>query len=81
MANVATLGEQKLCGRKRHLLVDTAGNRLSVVVHRANSADRDGAYFVLEAVDTAFPGLQQIWADQAYTGDLVTDVQQQPGVT
>ncbi len=67
-------------GRKRHILVDTEGNLLTVVVHRANIADRDGAYFVLEAVGTAFPELQKIWADHAYTGDLVPNVQQQHGI-
>ena len=30
-------------GRKRHLLVDTLGLILAVVVHPANIQDRDGA--------------------------------------
>ncbi len=57
-------------GRKRHILVDTEGNLLTVVVHRANIQDRDGAYFVLEDIDMAHPRLEKIWADQAYTGEL-----------
>ncbi len=68
-------------GRKRHILVDTEGNLLTAVVHRANISDRNGAYVVLEDVGTAFPELQKIWADQAYTGDLVADLYQQHGVT
>jgi len=62
-------------------LVDTEGNLLMVVVHRANIADRDGAYYVLEAVPQVCPTLQKIWADQGYTGELVTDVQEQYGIT
>ncbi len=69
------MGEKKLAGRKRHILVDTEGNLLTVVVHRANIADRDGAYFVLEDVAQLYPRLQKIWADQAYTGDLGTPLQ------
>ncbi len=74
------MGEKKLAGRKRHMLVDTEGNLLAVVVHRANIADRDGAYFVLEDVAQHYPRLQKIWADQGYTGDLVPALQQH-GIT
>lgn len=69
------MGEKKLAGRKRHILVDTEGNLLTVVVHRANIPDRDGAYFVLEDVVQSYPALQKIWADQAYTGELATTLQ------
>lgn len=75
------MGGKKLCGRKRHILVDTAGNLLTVVVHRADLQERDGAYFVLEDVDRAFPQVEKIWADQAYTGDLVEDVRHAYGIT
>ncbi len=75
------MGEKKLCGRKRHILVDTEGNRLHVVVHRANISDRDGAHFVLADVTHICPELERIWADQAYTGELIADVQQQHGIT
>src|SRR2546423_6648792 len=34
-------------GRKRHILVDTLGLLLNVVVHPADVQDRDGARFVL----------------------------------
>lgn len=75
------MGEKKLSGRKRHILVDTEGNLLNVVVHRADLQERDGAYFVLEDVDSIFPHLEKIWADQAYTGDLVEDVRHAYGMT
>ncbi len=54
------MGEKRRCGRKRHILVDTEGNLLTVVVHRAAMQERDGAYFVLEDIDIAFPQLEKI---------------------
>src|SRR5215467_5339918 len=39
---------KKVNGRKRHLLVDTLGLLLCVVVHPADIHDRDGAKLVLE---------------------------------
>ncbi len=74
------MGETKTAGRKRHLLVDTEGNLLTVVVHRANIADREGASFVLEDVAQHYPTLQKMWADQGYTGELVPALQQH-GIT
>lgn len=65
------MGENNILGRKRHILVDTEGNLLQVVVHRANIQERDGAYFVLDDIIDAYPRLQKIWADQAYTGDII----------
>ncbi len=75
------MGGKKIAGRKRHILVDTEGNLLTVVVHRANIADRDGAYYVLDDVPQRCPELQKIWADQGYTGDLIGDLQEQYGIT
>ncbi len=71
---MALTEEKKIRGRKRHILVDTQGNLLKVVVHRANIADRDGAAFVLEDADDEFPRLEKVWADQGYNGDLADEV-------
>ena len=68
------MGEKNIRGRKRHILVDTQGNLLTVVVHRANLPDRDGAVFVLEAADDTFPRLEKLWIDQAYTGDVADEL-------
>jgi putative transposase len=62
---------KKIKGRKRHILVDTIGLLLIVVVHTADIQDRDGAKLVLEQVKGIFPRLQLIWADAAYSGKLV----------
>ena len=58
-------------GRKRHILVDTLGLLLMVVVHAASIQDRDGARLVLEKVRGVFTRLKLIWADGGYTGQLI----------
>ena len=62
---------KKVKGRKRHILVDTTGLLLMVVVHAANIQDRDGAKLVFEQVNGTFSRLQLIWADAAYAGQLI----------
>lgn len=58
-------------GRKRHIVVDTMGLLLAVVVHAADIQDRDGAKLVLSKLLGQFPRLRLIWADGAYAGQLV----------
>lgn len=58
-------------GRKRHIVVDTIGLLLAVVVHAADIQDRDGAKLVLGKLLGRFPRLRLIWADGAYAGQLV----------
>ena len=67
---------KKVNGRKRHILVDTLGLLLIVVVHAANIQDRDGAMLVLGKAKGKFPRLQLIWADGGYTGKLIDWVKQ-----
>ena len=62
---------KKVKGRKRHILVDTMGLLLMVVVHAANIQDRDGARWVLEKAKRSFCRLRLIWADGGYAGQLV----------
>ena len=61
---------KKVKGRKRHILVDTIGLLLIVVVHTANMQDRDGTKLVLEQIKGSFYRLQLILADSAYSGQL-----------
>ena len=60
-----------MLGRKRHLLVDTLGLILHVVVHSAAIQDRDGARLVLPILLQRFGWLRRIWADSGYAGELV----------
>jgi putative transposase len=61
-------GGKKLTGRKRHLLVDTLGLLLMVVVTAANVSDQAGAKQVLAAAQAQQPRLKHIWADAGYQG-------------
>lgn len=70
---------KKVKGRKRHLLVDTSGLLLTVVVHAADVQDRDGAKFVLEKVKGELPRVRLIWADGGYAGGLVEWTQAECG--
>lgn len=65
-------GAKKLSGRKRHLLVDTLGLVVAVLVHPADLQDRAGAPPLLLAVADALPRLELLWADSAYSGPLQT---------
>jgi len=64
---------KKVTGRKRHLVVDTLGLLLFVLVHPANIQDRDGARLLFEKIRLRFPRLQLIWADAGYTGPKLGD--------
>jgi putative transposase len=66
-------------GRKRHILVDTIGLLLTVVVHAANIQDRDGAKLVLEKTRGKFLRLTLIWADGGYAGKLIEWVKETCG--
>jgi transposase len=60
---------KKVTGRKRHILVDTLGLLLNVVVHPANVQDRDGARLVLDRrTRRLFPFIERIFADAGYQG-------------
>ena len=72
-------GGKKVNGRKRHILVDTLGLLLKVVVHPANLQDREGARLVLRSLPRRYPRLRQLWADQAYTGPILDWIKAQLG--
>ncbi len=52
-------------------MVDTLGLVLAVAVHPASIQDRDGAKLVLGKLLGRYPRLWVIWADGAYTGQLL----------
>jgi hypothetical protein len=59
---------KKIKDKKRHILVDTLGLMLNVVVHPADVQDRDGGLLVLQAVRKLFPFVERIFADGGYQG-------------
>lgn len=70
-----------MSGRKRHLLVDTIGLLLNVVVHPANVMDRDGARLLLDGQAAAQPRLAHLWVDAGYQGTCVTWIEETLGWT
>jgi putative transposase len=67
---------KKIKGIKRHIVVDTLGLLLVVVVHTAALQDRDGAKLVLDKARGRCPRLALLWADGGYAGKLIGWVQQ-----
>lgn len=64
---------KKINGRKRHILVNTIGLVLLVMVRPANIQDRDGAKELLAAFFSRKTRrrVKHIWADGGYTGTLL----------
>ena len=55
-------------GRKRHIVTDTQGHLVGVVIHAADIQDRDGAPLVLSSIRSAYPWLRHVFADGGYAG-------------
>jgi transposase len=60
---------KKIKGRKRHILTDTLGLMVGLVVHGADVQDRDGAPVVLRSIRHRYPWLRHVFADGGYGGD------------
>jgi putative transposase len=70
-------GGKAVKGRKRHILVDTLGNLLKVLVTAANVADGTAARDLFEQLPKVLlKRLKRLWADGGYRGDFVAWVQQ-----
>ncbi len=59
---------KKIKGRKRHIVTDTLGLLVGLVVHGAHIQDRDGAPAVLKSIRYACPWLRHVFADGGYAG-------------
>ncbi len=62
---------KKVKGRKRHILVDTLGLLLAVVVTSAALSDPAGARLLLSRLGGACKKLRRIWVDGTYRGQLL----------
>lgn len=68
-------GGKKIKGRKRHIVVDTLGLLLSVVIHSANIHDSKAAEGVLQELKNKYlNGIVKIFADGGYRGELIEKV-------
>jgi putative transposase len=69
-------GGKKIKGRKRHIITDTNGWLLSVIVHAANEHDSQTGLGVIETLKYRFDRMQKIYADGGYIGELIDNVKQ-----
>ena len=67
---------KKVNGRRRHIVVDTLGLLLVVMVTAASVQDRDGGARVLERLRFRMPSVAVVWADGGYAGRLVAYARQ-----
>lgn len=74
-------GAKKVNGRKRHIVVDTLGLLLTVVVHDAALQDRAVAFDIIMRVRVLFKTVTTIFADQGYTGHLVLLLKERLDIT
>ena len=70
---------KKIKGRKRHIVTDTQGNLVGLVVHEASIQDRDGAPCVLAAIRSLYPWLRHIFADGGYAGNKLREALKRMG--
>jgi transposase len=63
-------GGKKIKGRKRHIVVDTFGFPMAIIVHSATPHDSNAAKLVLSGLKKKFPRLQKVLADGGYRGDI-----------
>jgi len=61
-------GGKKVTGRGRHIVVDTEGHLLALVVTAASVSDKAGAKRLLIRLFDAFGTLRVMWADTGYNG-------------
>lgn len=61
-------GGKLVKGRKRHIITDTLGLLLAVLVHPAHESDGQKAPHVLKRLVGKVPLLEVVFADQGYTG-------------
>ena len=64
---------KKVKGRKRHIVTDTEGSLLAVLVQTANVQDNHGAVPLLRSIGRMFPKLRHIFADRVYRGPKLLD--------
>jgi putative transposase len=65
---------KKVKGIKRHIIVDTLGLILAVVIQSATVQDRDGAISVIDKLAENWKKIIKIFADSGYRGELIATV-------
>jgi putative transposase len=73
-------GGKKTKGRKRHIVVDTLGNLIQVIVHAANLHDTKAGKDVLKAAAEKYPSIEAFSGDAGYRGTAVDFVESELGL-
>ena len=68
--------QKKTKGRKRHIVVDTQGNLLGVVVHAANIHDTKSGILAAQKACEKYPSIEAFCADAGYRGTFVDEVKE-----
>lgn len=72
---------KKIKGVKRHIIVDTLGLILAVVIQSASVQDRDGATDVIDKLMESWKKIIKIFADGGYRGKLIDTVKSKFKIT
>ncbi|NDV10210.1 transposase [Rhodococcus sp. IEGM 248] len=64
-------GGKRVNGRKRHVVTDSLGLLVVVLVTAASVQDRDGGRLALSRAKSVMPSMVLVWADGGYAGRLV----------
>ncbi len=70
---------KKVMGRKRHIVVDTLGLLVGLVIHAADIQDRDGAPAVLKSILKRWPWFRHFFAYGGYAGPKLRGALQKVG--
>lgn len=65
---------KKVKGRKRHLVTDTLGLLIAVLVTVASTQDRDAAMPTIELAKAKVPGIRKLYVDGGYAGEATQKI-------
>ena len=73
-------GGKKIKGRKRHIVTDTLGNILAIVVHAGNIHDTKSGIDPARKAYAAYPTIEKFCGDQGYRKSFIDMVYAELGV-
>jgi putative transposase len=73
-------GGKKVKGRKRHIVTDTMGNLLAIVVHAANTHDTVSGINPAKKAYAKYPTIKRFCGDNGYRKTFIANVKQLLGL-
>jgi transposase len=67
---------KKVKGRKRHLVTDTLGLLVAVLITSASTQDRDAAMPAMDLAKAKVPGIQMLYVDSGYSGTRAQEIRE-----